>query len=203
MIRNGQFDGSWKLSIDNVPRDPDRDFKDGGIEGINETDVYATVGVFGEIGVSITVPPTEDDHSYDQASSSSSGAPAARRDTKPHGYPQDTKPRPGYPQDTKPRPEYPQDTKPRPGYPRTLRLATGTLRTLSLDTRRLPLTPRILNQGILVPLAPLRLLRMLRTPSLDTASLPITPMTPSRGTDSHPTTPTRNPMKSKVGTKCD
>ncbi|RDW30908.1 hypothetical protein B0I72DRAFT_140715 [Yarrowia lipolytica] len=125
MIRNGQFDGSWKLSIDNVPRDPDRDFKDGGIEGINETDVYATVGVFGEIGVSITVPPTEDDHNYDQASSSSSGAPAARRDTKPHGYPQDTKPRPEYPQDTKPRPEYPQDTKPRPGYPQDSKAGHG------------------------------------------------------------------------------
>ncbi|KAG5354379.1 Protein ssh4 [Yarrowia sp. E02] len=113
MIRNGQFDGSWKLSIDNTPRDSDRDFKDGGIEGINETDVYATIGVFGEIGVSITVPPTEDERSYNQPSSSS-GAPAARQDTKPHGYPQDSKPRPDYNQDSKPRPDYPQDTK--PGY---------------------------------------------------------------------------------------
>lgn len=108
MIRNGQFEGSWKMSLDNEPRDPDRNYKDGGIEGINETDVYATIGVFGEIGVSITIPPTEDDHQP----SSSSSVPVTRQDTKPSGYSQDTKP--GYSQDTKPRPDYPHDTK--PGY---------------------------------------------------------------------------------------
>lgn len=123
MTRNGVFDGSWKMSIDNEPRDPDRDYKDGGIEGINETDVYATVGVFGEIGVSITVPPTEDDNRYNQPSSSS--VPAAPRDTKPHGYPQDSKPRPDYPQDSKPRPDYPQDSKPRPDYPQDTKPGYG------------------------------------------------------------------------------
>ena len=55
LSRNGHFEQEWSMVTDISQSgrgvDPDRDYKDGGIEGLEgDKDIYAAVGVYGDVG---------------------------------------------------------------------------------------------------------------------------------------------------------
>lgn len=56
--RNGKFEKEWSLIEDMNAKgvDPNRQFRDGGIEGLQgDRDIYATVGVFGQVSAQINL----------------------------------------------------------------------------------------------------------------------------------------------------
>lgn len=56
--RNGRFEAEWSLIEDSNMRgiDPMRNFKDGGIQGLQgESDIYAAVGIYGAVGVQVNL----------------------------------------------------------------------------------------------------------------------------------------------------